>query len=117
MGEMRKPKRRLEVPKEKPKGFTCLCGAPHFFPAYVYADWDQVWNIKCGKCERLFKVIKGRAQETTERAIRKSQRRAAAVREAENARYWVGQIRSADRMIYRSPVNRAASRMVSRKGR
>jgi hypothetical protein len=51
-------------------------------------------------------------KELTPRAARKLRRHLAADAAAKEARFWVGKIKSADRMAYTHPANRAAAKML-----
>ena len=48
-------------------------------------------------------------------ALRRKERRLEANLEAENAPYWMGKIKSADRLLYGRPVNKSAAKMIRRK--
>ena len=49
--------------KPLPKGFKCGCKQEHRFPLYVYAHWDEELKFTCDKCQRVYLIYHGRAEE------------------------------------------------------
>jgi hypothetical protein len=63
------------------------------------------------KLRQLQRKVAAGEEELSEKEIRRVKRRMEAEREAENARFWVGKVKSADRLLHTTPVNRAAARL------
>ncbi len=59
---------------KSPPGFTCVCGAEHKFPPYVYAH-SRVARFTCPKCGAEYTILHLRAKlrKTPEKAKGKKQ--------------------------------------------
>jgi hypothetical protein len=69
------------------------------------------------RSSRKIRELKRKAkagQDLTPKALRRLKRHLEAEREAENARFWVGKVKSADRLLYTTPVNKAAAKIGGR---